>query len=94
MIARDAANDVITLKKQADAAEQQAEAAVKARSLLHDIESKDAREEMRKNAHCSVGNTNVASIPYRVFWRNRGQYYILVYSKVVGTECCFVECTI
>ena len=39
LIAQDASEEVGKLRKQADDAEQQAEAAVKAQSLLHDIES-------------------------------------------------------
>lgn len=39
MISRDASEEVINLRKQANDAEMQAEAAVKAQSLLHDIES-------------------------------------------------------
>ena len=42
LIAQDAAEDVIKLRKQAHEAELQAEAAVTAESMLHDVESEFA----------------------------------------------------
>ena len=39
MIAKDASEEMIRIRQQASEVEQQAEAAVKAQSLLHDVES-------------------------------------------------------